>query len=321
MPLSPDAGRIDEALLGGSITMLGTNLDRTGRAPRACTRWPFLSTLIALGLGLGTSACSSGGSGGSQQAASATLRLEATDAPFDHAMVERAEIVFDRILVHRRADGESGFDTLYEGAPVRIGLAALRNGLTRGLASGAFEPGTYRQLRLRLVDGYLKLKNGREFQTSDGTLEIGKQDQKGFKIFLDPGVTLTDGADETVLLDFDLTKTFVPVPANDPENARLFRLRPLIRAAVRSESGDVRGIVKIDDRPAPDAVLHILSPGEVDTSQSLATTATDADGSAAILGLEDGAYDLITVFEGRASEPQPIEVTAGETTLFEVALD
>ena len=47
----------------------------------------------------------------------------ATDAPFDHSIVEEARVSLDRITAHVT---DSGFVTLYEGSPFEVDLAALR---------------------------------------------------------------------------------------------------------------------------------------------------------------------------------------------------
>ena len=275
---------------------------------------------LLAGFALLLSAC--GGSGGGDSAsATGTLHLLATDAPFDHSMVEEARLTIDRVSAHRNANAESGFVTLYEDAPFEIDLAALTNGITRSLASGELATGTYSQFRVRLTGAYLRLINGREFRTEDGTLQLTSQATAGYKIFLDPGVEVVEGADETVVLDFDMTKTFMPVPANDPLGAQRFQLRPNVRAAVVSRTGEVRGGVTVDGGRRPGVVVYVMPPGTADTAESIASTATDASGSAAILGLEPGLYDVLAVADGRQALASSVRVDEGGIASFELAID
>jgi hypothetical protein len=271
--------------------------------------------------------CSSGGAGdaggvgdsGDSEAGTGTLSLTATDAPIDHDLVEEALISVDQIRIHASADSESGFHTIYDGPPIELSLLDLCNGVTRALVSAEVPAASYRQIRLHVSRASLRLVNGNEYSTEAGTLKLTSQDKSGFKVFVDPPVVVQSGFSSELLLDFDLTKTFKPVPANDPPNAASFKLHPVIRAANLSECGEVRGVVTTDDgnggfAAVADATVYILPPGETDLNNSIASTFTGADGAYAVLGLPAGDVDLLATKGGLRDRINAVLVTAGSVT-------
>lgn len=286
----------------------------------------FLSCLIPPFL---LAACGGGGGGAAASGpvpGSGTLVLEATDAPIDPRLIESAILWVDEIRIHREADGDSGFVTLYDGNPREVELTTLRNGLTRALASGILESGSYGQLRLHCSDAYLRLKNGREYSTQEDTIRLTSQDTSGFKIFFDPPVVIEEDVQTEVLLDFDVPKTFSPVPGNDIENARFFHLHPLVRTGVVSSSGELRGVVTtMDDSgnlaAAPHAAVYVLPPGETDPIHAVASTLSDANGGAAILAVPPGTYDLLALLGERQGRADGLVVTAGHVTPFEIHVE
>lgn len=259
--------------------------------------------------------------GSSSSGESARLEIVATDAPFALSMVRSAQVEVDRVTILRDGEGDDGWETLYDGRPLRLPLDELRNGVTQTLASGALESGTYRQIRLRFVSGRLELVNGRVYSTDDDTLRLPSQSTSGFKVFLDPGADLVAGEKRTVILDFDLRKTFKPVPANDAENANFYLLQPGIRAAVDSQSGDLQGVVTSAGRVEPDgAVLYVLPPGATDLDESIGSTRADGDGSYAMLGLPPGTYDLLVQQEDVETRVDAVTLVVGDVSVVDVTL-
>jgi len=288
----------------------------------------LISHLLALSLSLAfVPACSSGGGGGaSSSSRTGTIEVVATDSPFDPALVQSATIDVVKVRINQDADenADSGWITLFDGGPLTIDLDGLRNGITQTFANGKLPVGTYRQLRIHLSGGELTLKNGNVYSTADGTMQQPSASTSGYKVFLDPPVVVPDGGREQVVLDFDLTKTFVPVPANDPANARSYKLRPNIRGAVMSISGQMSVVVRRDDMGTlvgvPDAMVYLLAPGEADVANAIASSITDATGSAAILGLYPMTYDVVAERDGAMARVDALEVMTGETTTTEIVL-
>jgi hypothetical protein len=277
-------------------------------------------SLLCLGVGCGGSSGGGGGGGGT-----GTMSLSATDAPIDHTMVDEAVIRVDKIRVHPEADAEGGFITLYDGDPIELNLLELHNGITAELVTADVPAATYRQIRLHVESARLRLVNGNVYDTEDGSLHLTSQDTSGFKVFIDPPVAVISGFSTELLLDVDLSKTFLPIPADDPLEADTYSLHPVIRVANLSTSGEIRGVVGTDDEsggvvPRADATVYILPPGETDTANSIASTATEADGEYAVLGLPAGTYDVLATQADLEGRVDGVTVSVGSVTVVDITL-
>jgi len=250
------------------------------------------------------------------------VNLEFTDAPLPLGQIARAIVEIDEVSVHGDVDGDHGFTTVIEGGPYEIKLHGLRNGLTQFFEGDLLPPGTYRQLRIHFTSALLELKDGRVFTTEDDTLRLTGQDSAGFKVFFDPPVEVRADEPTNLLLDFDLRKTFSSVPGNDTDTASFFHLHPSVRTAVLDETGEIRGVVTTKDGattvPAPDAEVYVLAPGEEDLDQAFASTLADENGSAAVLGIPPGTYDVLAIHDGRTDRVENVVVTQGAITSFEI---
>ena len=266
---------------------------------------------------------SCGGSGGSSSSGgSGFLSLEVTDAPIDPSIVEEARLAVDKITVHRDAEADSGFLTIYEGPPLDFDLFQLRNGVTRSLVLARLDAGSYGQVRLFVESAYLRLTNGNEYRTSDNTLKLPGQ-PAGLKVNIDPPVEITDGTSRTLVLDFDLTRSFRPVPGNDPMGAPKYHLHPVIRAANTSNSGEIRGLVTQDDGAGgfDAAAVRVFLPGETDEDESVAATITEENGFYAFIGLRPGTYDIRASKEDLGGSLEGVVVSVGSATLADVLIE
>lgn len=283
--------------------------------PLACTLFTFFA-LAACG--------SEGASGPSAPDELGSILFEITDAPIDPQLLEEAVLEVDAIRVHGEADAENGFTTVFDAPrPLVVDLLTLRNGVTAPVQAGFLEPGTYRQARLILSDASLKLKNGKEYSTQAGTIDLTSQGRSGYKIFFDPPIEVQAGVQTRVLLDFQVPKTFSPIPANDLENARTFHLHPLVRFAVLQETGELRGVVTTTDDlgaeiPAAGAAVFVLDPGETDLARAVATTLADDAGMAAILGLPAGTFDVLATLAGKQGRQNGLVIAAQAVTSFSI---
>ncbi len=253
-----------------------------------------------------------------------TLTILGTDAPFVYDIVTAATITVDRVSVHSNADEEqSGFLVLYDGPPRVVDLFGLRNGLTTVLAQANLATGDYRQIRVRITDAELRLVNGNVYSTANGNLQLTSQGTSGFKVFVDPPISIQDGISRTFLLDFDLTKTFHPIPPVDPLNANSYNLQPVIHAANLSASGEIRGdvmLASIPPQPVANATVYILPVGVTDIEQSVAVTATNAAGEFAQLGIAPGTYDVLAVKNATTGTTEDVTVVVGSFTVAHVLL-
>jgi hypothetical protein len=276
-----------------------------------------------------TASCSGGTSSESSGAAPGdlgTLAFEVTDAPVDPSIFQRAAITVDRIELHNQGEADSGFLVCYDGEPVQLDLTALRNGLTQRFPVDSLPPGTYRQARLRVHDALLVLKSGPSYSTRANTLRLTGQDTSGFKVFFEPPIEVQAGVETRVLLDFQLDRSYSPVPANDPENARFYHLHPVVRAALLQETGELRGSVTHlgeagQPVPAAEAPVFVLDAGETDTGNALASTLTNEDGTFAILGLPAGTFDVCAEVDGQAVMQNGATITAEGVTDIEILVE
>jgi hypothetical protein len=280
---------------------------------------------VLAAVALACAACSGSGSGDGGASGSGRIGLTATDTPFAFDIVQEASISVDRITAAHAADAESGFLTLYDGAPIVIALSSLRNGITQTLADSTIPSGSYRQFRLHVTDARLVLTNGNVYTTADGTIHLTSQQTSGFKIFVDPPIEVVSGQTSNVLLDFDLTQTFHPIPANDPLTATSYSLHPVIHAVNLVGMGGIEGTVSQDDgsggtMPAANATVYVLLPGQDDPATSVTATATNPDGAYAVLGLEPGTYDVMAVKDTLSATVAGVTVTAGSATQVDLLL-
>jgi hypothetical protein len=256
---------------------------------------------------------------------SGALTLLATDDPFLYEIVAAAEFTVDDISLHADPDAEDGgFVNLFVGPPRTIDLFALRNGVTAELAHSDLRPGTYRQIRVHVADAELRLVNGNVYSTALGNLFLGNQDEHGFRVFVDPPIVIEEGVTSAFLLDFDLTRTFRPNPADDPERASSYGFLPVIRATNVRTDGAVRGAVVRPGAPVPtpvqNATVYVLPEGVFDLGQSVAITASTFEGHYTQLGLTTGVYDLRAVQGALSGEVLGVTVVAGTTTTVDIPM-
>lgn len=284
-----------------------------------------IPTLLVTGFLVG----SCGGGDAGEQAGSALegtgrLTVDVTDTPFTHDLVEEARVSVDQVRAHASDSRSSGWHTIYEGAPLVMDLLDLRNGVTRTLVSLAEVPaGRYGKIRLRVEGASLRLVNGNEYSTDAGTLQLTSTATSGMQVRVDPPIEVRDGFSRTLLLDFDLAKTFHPVPANDPLSASRFQLHKGVRAANLSVSGELRGTLTSGNGQAlvGDATVYVLPPGAADLEDRVASTASDANGSWAVIGLRVGSYDVLARRDDLEARASGVEVSAGSATQVDLDLE
>jgi hypothetical protein len=281
---------------------------------------------ILLACALSAAAACSGSSGSLGSSSSAgTLTISATDAPLDHSMVAEAMIFVNKLTVHTDPDAESGFLSVYDGAPIEMDLLHLNDGVVQTLAQHPLPAGSYAQLRLFVDHARLVLVNGNVYTTEAGNLTMPSAAQSGFKVFIDPPIVIANAVSRTLLLDFDLTKTFVPIPNNDPLHAMTYSLHPVIHAADISTTGEFRGFVTTGDIqggsvPVDKATVYVLPPGEPDVANSVTSTSTTSTGHYSVLGLSPGTYDLLATKGALSGRVNAQTIVAGSATEVDIVI-
>jgi Domain of unknown function (DUF4382) len=271
-------------------------------------------------------ACSgSAGSAGSAGGGTGTLSLHVTDDAFVYEIVQEATISVDKITIFRQANSDAGPIVLYEGAPILLDLFHLRDGLTQHVGQSTLPVGSYRQLRLRVTDATLVLTNGNSYTTADNSIHLTSQGTSGFKVFVDPPIVIERDVTRNVLLDFDLTHTFHPIPANDPLTADHYSLHPVIHVSNLGHTGGFTGTISQDDglgglMPVASATVYVLPPGQTDTSLSVATTGTSATGSYTVLGVQPGPYDVLAVKGALSGLATGITIGSGSVARVDITI-
>ncbi len=286
---------------------------------------PRLSLAASLFLAASTfflGACSGGGS----HAGNGILRLQVTDAAFEYDIVQSASISVDRITIFADADSDSGPIVLYEGTPILMDLFHLRDGVTQNVDPSTLPVGSYRQLRLRVTDAELTLTNGNHYTTDDNSIHLTSQGTSGFKVFIDPPIVIEGGQTTSALLDFDLTHTFHPIPANDALTANHYQLHPVIHVTNLGQVGGIAGTITQGDGqggllPVEGATVYVLPPGQTDTTLAVATTGTGASGTYTVLALQPGPYDVLAVKGALSARANGITVVSGEVAQVDLTLD
>ena len=216
------------------------------------------------------------------------LKVMITDAPFSVNLVEEAVVTLEKIELRQKNVEGNPYIVVFEGA-VPVDLITLRNGITEELTSLEIPAGEYDQVRVYVDDAHLKLTNGMTFH-----LKVPSGSQSGIKIFVHPGITVTTGLTAELLLDFDVSKSFV-VKGNphDLENIKGFNFKPVIRAVNNSFAGRIDGYVWDEDEIALEGATVWLEKDSV-----VSTTVTDLQGYFAFIGIPEGSYNLMSAKEG-----------------------
>ncbi|MBI4577455.1 MAG: DUF4382 domain-containing protein, partial [Planctomycetes bacterium] len=158
--------------------------------------------------------------GGGMAVLTGRLVLHITDAPALFDQILEANVTVTRISARRRetpAD-PGGFVTLGEETR-RFNLLELRAGLTATLVDTAVPTGSYDEVRLVISEAAVLLRDGRHFP-----LKTPSADAAGIKLKVDPAIEIQVGIAAELLLDFDVSRSFVflgPAKAQGPEGQAL----------------------------------------------------------------------------------------------------
>nr|WP_297787522.1 DUF4382 domain-containing protein [uncultured Allomuricauda sp.] len=200
---------------------------------------------------------------------------------------------------------------------IDVNLLELTNGLTQQLAEIDVPAGSYDLIRV-----YVK---GVNVVLTDGTvydLKVPSGDASGIKVFVDPAITVVGGLSADLLLDFDVSRSFVAKGNMDtPAGIKGFNFKPVIKASNMSTAGTLAGNVSTVEEETPIALEGVqISVFAADTLNT--TSFTDADGNYAVLGLDAGMYEVVAELEGYiASDTLDVQIDAANVTSQDFVLD
>ena len=244
------------------------------------------------------------------------VRVMMTDAPFPIGMVSEANVSVTRIEMRAKgSDNDSAFRLLSDVDTV-LNLMDLQNGVIATLGEVEMPAGEYDEVRIITGDAEIILTDARSFD-----LKVPSGSQTGIKVKLNPGIVVEDGQTSDVLLDYDLSKSFV-VKGNPSkvEGINGFNFKPVIRAVASAEAGRVEGNVTNGDDNTPIAGAYVVLTEE-GSGGAVYEAYTDATGFFALIGLPVGSYTLEVSADGFENGIQSgVTVEAGKGTTADVTM-
>ena len=242
------------------------------------------------------------------------LVVKITDAPFPVDMVESAEVTITKIEIRKAGDGISDgnpFNVIWEGSET-FNLLDLRNGVVEDLLNIDIPAGEYNLIRLYVDEASLKVKDGDNFR-----LKIPSGQQTGIKIFIRPGIVVDGGLTTELLLDFDLSRSFV-MRGNmeSPAGIKGFLFKPVIRAVNNSTAGRLEGKVTDKNNAKIKAASIIVKQDTI-----VASAIADTLGYYAIVGLPAGTYSVLAAKENFDTvKVDGVQIVQGNRTILNFIL-
>ncbi len=212
-----------------------------------------------------------------------TLNLSITDAPFPVGKIANANITITKIEARKTDDKDSTKYVTLTNISRTYNLLDLRNGVTEDLPNITVPVGSYDLIRLYVSDASLELKNGETFN-----VKVPSGEQTGIKVFIKPSIEVVGGLSSELLLDFDISKSFVIQGSfNSFSDIKGFHFKPVIRAVNISTAGRITGVVT-------DSSSSAIFNAQVWLKQDsiVSNTFTDSTGGYKLIGIPEGNYSI-----------------------------
>ncbi|MFK7811316.1 MAG: DUF4382 domain-containing protein [Maribacter sp.] len=261
------------------------------------------------------------------------LSVLLTDAPFPHDLVAEANVTIFK--VDARYKGDLKLDTQAidstdmnietdKGKPfvvlmeneVQVNLLELTNGVTKSLVDTDVPVGTYDLIRVYVKGINVVLTNGLSYD-----LKVPSGSQSGIKIFIKPGLAVNGGLSSDLLLDFDVSKSFVAKGGG--QDITGFNFKPVIKVSNMSTAGTLMGMIsEIKEETSVGLEGAQVAVFVADTLNT--TTFSDIDGGYMIMGLDAGSYTVEVEKEGYSFQiEEEVKINAGNKTVrdFELTME
>ena len=174
-------------------------------------------------------------------------------------------------------------------------------------------------IRMHVTDSKVILKDSTEFD-----LKIPSGSSSGLKVKIDPPIDVSSGQNIDVLLDFDVSKSFVAKGNWKEEKINGFNFKPVVRCVLLGMAGRIEGTVTDTTSVALEkAAVKVWLPSSTAEEDSLITSSfTDTDGKYQIIGILSGTYYLTTELDSFLTDTVwNVNVTAGESTQVDIQLE
>ena len=254
------------------------------------------------------------------------LIVQLTDAPFPTDDVAEANVTIFKVEVRYKGEESEEAMTEDEGElsedkgfiivsedEKEVNLLELTNGVTETLVNTEVPAGSYDLIRVYVKGVNVVLKDGAEYE-----LKVPSGDASGIKIFIKPELLVSGGLTSDLLLDFDVSRSFVPKGSTDAITG--FNFKPVIKASNMTVGGTLAGLVSGTLEEVATAVegaqIRVL-----DEEEEVRSTFTDAEGGYMIMGLDAGTYSITIDKAGYDIQTfENVVITAGNKTLLDTEL-
>jgi len=264
------------------------------------------------------------------------LTIQLTDAPFPLDLISEANVTIYKIEARQKDDTEDDSfmenegnmedesEDMHDGTSIvvlmeeemTINLLDLTNGVTENLVNTEIPAGTYDQVRV-YAKGINVVMNDDEGTTYD--LKVPSGEQSGIKIKIKPALTIAGGLSSDLLLDFDVSRSFVPRGnIRDMSKFNGFNFKPVIKVSNMATAGTLAGVVtsSADGTALEGVQVTVSRDGEEITSSF-----TDETGAYMIMGLDSGIYDVTADIDGFDPKTEAgIEIFASNKTIIDFSL-
>jgi len=240
------------------------------------------------------------------------LIVKITDDPFNISSVKSAEVTISKIEIRKAGanEGDPFIELLIN--PVTIDIFKLRNGITKELVNLTVPQGDYDLVRLFVDEANLTLNDPEE----TFNMKVPSGEQTGIKVFVNPVIHVEGGISAELLLDFDLSKSFV-MRGHNAHNGFIFK--PCIRATNNSIAGRIEGVVT--DNSQDKVVIKDATVSLQKDAEEPITTLTDASGHYVFAGVLAGTYSVSAEKENyAASGVKSVVVIPGNKTTQDFVL-
>jgi len=213
-----------------------------------------------------------------------TIKISLTDAPFPAEWVTEANVTIDQIEIRNSGASDTSKYVVLSEEAQSFNLLDLANGVTASLVNLEIPVGNYDLIRLRVSTAEVVMTDGTVY-----TLAIPSGSTSGIKVFINPDLEVAGGLTSELLLDFDVSKSFVVQGKTDTiSDIKGFHFKPVLRVANVSTTGRITGtVLKADTTGFPGVTISVIAGDSVLTS-----AISDTEGKYTILGIPAGTYDL-----------------------------
>jgi hypothetical protein len=260
------------------------------------------------------------------------INVHLTDSPYPIGLIESAFVTIDKVEIRQKPESNQGEDDgsfiVISEVEMEIDLLKLTNGITEQIATVDLKAGTYDQIRLHVVDATVLLTDGTEFD-----LKVPSGSSSGLKIKFDPAIQIQEGQTTDVLLDFDVSRSFV-VKGKFGKHINGFNFKPVVRGVFLGNAGRVEGNVSdITGNPLENAMVKLWVPGdeiegdgevedETDNEKLQVSSFTDANGNYKLIGIPAGTYSVGCELEGFiGNNVTNVNVVSGKSVKLDFKLE